>query len=302
MKNIKKLKLKFPELLEQVTLAPYSTFQIGGPADLFYKLQDVDKLPDLINSANSLEVPYLIIGGGSNILFPDAGVRGLVIRIEDKKYQFNDNVLSVNAGAIVAEVLMATIKEGYTGLDEWVGLPGTFGAAVRGNAGCNGLETKDFLISAKIFDPETGNVEVLENKDFQFNYRESLIKHSKKIVLSAKFKIKERTITREEQMTKIAKIRKARIDKQPFGATTGSFFKNPLPDKPAGLLIDQVGLKGTKIGNAMISDKHGNFFLNLGGAKASEIVELCALAQKKVYEKFQIKLEPEVMLVKELVN
>lgn len=292
----------FPEIVAQERLAPYSTFQIGGPADLFYRLRERSELGSLVKMAKNLDVPVFILGGGSNILFADEGFRGLVIKMELNSYRFSESAVWAEAGVIMAMLLNEMAKEGMSGLEGWMGLPGTVGAAVRGNAGCNGLEVRDCLVEAEIFDPESGEISLKEKDYFNFGYRESRLKHSKEIVLAATFALKKREGSAEDQKALMAQIRRGRIEKQPFGATTGSFFKNPAAETPAGLLIEKAGIKGHTIGGAQISEKHGNFFLNLGGATAAEMRQLCEFVQTKVYEKFGVKLEPEVQILKEVAE
>jgi UDP-N-acetylmuramate dehydrogenase len=283
-------------------LKNHCTFAIGGPADLFINLENNDELVAVLKFAKENNLKYFLFGSGSNLLFADEGFRGLVIKMADRRFEIDENyILTAKSGAIVAEILAKTVQLKVGGFEKWVGLPGTIGGAVRGNAGCNGLETKDFLIEANVLDPETLEIKTWKNKEFDFEYRESVLKTNNLIVLEAKFQLSELTISSEEQKQFIAKTRKRRIELQPFGATSGSFFKNPAPDKAAGMLIDQAGLKGYRIGQAQISEKHGNFFMNLGGAKAAEIKQLAAHAQKIIKEKFGYQLVPEVQFVEHLL-
>jgi UDP-N-acetylmuramate dehydrogenase len=297
------LQLKVPGILVDEPLAPYSTFQIGGPADLFYKLANINDLPILVQLAKEYEVPYFLFGSGSNLLFSDEGFRGLVIKIEAKNIEFlPDNKIKADAGVIVAKLISESVNEGYSGLESWTGLPGTIGAAVRGNAGCNGLETTNVLVEAEIFNPETGEIRTQPHDYFQFDYRHSRLKDSKEIVLNATFQLQKSTSSKEEQQKIIQECNKKRIGSQPFGATTGSFFKNPDAGNPkmaAGYLLEQAGLKGHKIGNAQISEKHANFFLNLGGASAQDVVELARHAKQQVKAKFDVELQEEVQLLGE---
>lgn len=288
---------QFPNIKKDQPLAPYCTFQIGGPADYFYILKDLNELPELIKTAQESAIPYFIFGSGSNLLFSDEGFRGLVIKIEAQNYQITDTEITADAGVLISKLLAESIQKAITGLEQWVGLPGTVGAAVRGNAGCNGLETKDILIEATLFNPETAQIHTEKPQFFQFDYRESRLKYHPEIVLQAKFRVHPRTESQEEQMQRINEIRKVRLSRQPPGCSTGSFFKNPSPDTPAGLLIDQAGLKGYQIGGAQISEKHGNFFLNKGQATAKNIIDLAAHAQNTIKKKFHIDLEPEVQIV-----
>ncbi len=283
-------------------LSKYSTFQIGGPADFFYKLEDPADLNPLLQFAKKKKIPYFILGGGSNILFDDKGFRGLIIKIDNKNIELEfgpkDSVtITADAGVSIATLLDFSIKNNLSGLEKWVGLPGTVGGAVRGNAGCNGLETGEILTEATLVNPKTGKVNQVENKYFNFKYRHSKLKTTKEIVLSASFKLKKRKISTEEQKKIMSEIRQFRITKQPFGASTGSFFLNPSPQKPAGLFIEQAGLKGKTIGKAQISPKHGNFLVNLGGATAQDILKLARFARQAIKHKFGLTLKEEVQIL-----
>lgn len=297
------LQLKIPGLKLSEPLGPYCTFQIGGPADFFYKLQNIDELPFLIQLARDYQLPYFIFGSGSNLLFADEGFRGLVIKIEAKDFSFlPGDRLKSDAGVIVAKLISECLAQGYSGLEAWTGLPGTIGAAVRGNAGCNGLETKDILIEADVLNPESGEVTKKTNDDFHFSYRHSSIKDTREIVLNGTFQLQKSQVTPEEQRKIIQEYNKKRIGSQPFGATTGSFFKNieaGKREKAAGYLLEQAGMKGYKFGKAQISDKHANFFLNLGGASAKDMIGLAQYAKQQVKAKFGLELQEEVQIIGE---
>ncbi len=311
MNLAEKFKSKFPEVLFNEPLRKYSTFQIGGPADYFYHLNDTSLLHALIEFARRNDLSFFIIGAGSNILFHDQGFRGLVIKIESNHISHHDNenehTIVADGGALISKLLEFSINEGLTGFERWTGLPGTVGGAVRGNAGCNGLETKDILINAVLYNPQNGQITIHPTEYFMYNYRESRLKpdhanYEPQIVLSASFRVSKRQVSAEEQQKQINEIRQVRLKAQPPGLTTGSFFKNPSPDKPAGQLIDLAGLKGHLIGHAQISPKHGNFFMNLQGkATSEEMLALSQLAQKTVLEKFGVHLEPEVVIVPSVI-
>lgn len=287
------------EVLFDEPLEKYSTFRIGGKADFFYKLKNKDLLPSIIKFCHIKKLPIFIFGGGSNILFDDKGFRGFVIKIETDQIAINGSNIKADAGILISRLIKESAEKGLTGLEKWVGLPGTVGGAVRGNAGCNGLETKDILTGATIMDFKTGKIKQVKNTYFHYNYRDSKIKRTGEIVLDATFELKKRTFSVKKQQEIMDEIRKFRLEKQPFGKTTGSFFKNPSPDTPAGMLIDQAGLKGKILGKAQISTKHGNFFLNLGGASYKEMIQLARLAKREVKRKFNINLEEEVQIVSE---
>jgi UDP-N-acetylmuramate dehydrogenase len=280
-------------------LSNHCTFRIGGTADFFCAVKSTDELLEYIEDAKAQKLPYFVFGGGSNILFSDKGFRGLVIKIETKKLTADDDKVTADAGVTIPELLKFASEHELNGLEKWIGLPGTIGGAVRGNAGCNGLETADILEKCRVLDPKTECIKVLKTKDLNYAYRESCLKHSDQIVLQATFKLKPGEISPEHRAEVLDQIKQRRYDTQPPGFSSGSFFKNPSSEKPAGMLIDQAGLKGTQIGKAKISEKHGNFIQNLGGATSSDILALAKLIKKEVKDKFNINLEEEVQILDE---
>ena len=271
-------------------LSLYSTYRIGGPADYFYKLKNADDLPAAISFAKEKNIPYFLIGGGTNILFSDKGFRGLIIKNESAKIVAKDNQITADSGVLISNLIRFSFDNHLTGLEKWWGLPGTVGGAVRGNAGCNGLETKDILVKAKVLDPETNEIKEVKNDYFNFDYRASKLKESNEILLSATFKLEKTETPVADQLKVAQETAKKRHASQPPGLTAGSFFKNPSPEKPAGLLIDQAGLKGKEVGGAKISEKHANFFLNAKGATQKDILELATLAKREVKAKSGIDL------------
>jgi UDP-N-acetylmuramate dehydrogenase len=290
------------KIIADEKLSKHSTFQIGGPADFFYRLEDPSDLIPLFQFAKKKKIPYFIMGGGSNILFDDKGFRGLIIKIENKNLSLSPGpkgsmLIKAGAGVSIAALLDFSVKNNLSGLEKWVGLPGTVGGAVYGNAGCNGLETREILVEAEIVNEKNARIRKVTNNYFNFKYRQSKLKASKEIVISATFKLEKRTISAEEQKKMMSEIRQSRIAKQPFGASTGSFFKNPSEKRSAGLLIEQAELKGKTIGKAQISTKHGNFLVNLGGATCQDVLKLARFARQTIKLKFGLTLQEEVQIL-----
>ncbi|MFA6023928.1 MAG: UDP-N-acetylmuramate dehydrogenase [Candidatus Gracilibacteria bacterium] len=281
------------ELREDHNLAPYCTFQIGGPADFFVEARGSEEVLEALNWAEERDLPVFVFGGGSNLLFDDGGFRGLVIRMRLAGVEVRGEEVWAEAGVMMAKVVLAAAEAGLTGLEAWNGLPGTVGGAVFGNAGCFGVEAKDVLESAEVWMPGEG-VKTVGVEFFEYDYRWSRLKKEGGVVLSASFKLQRGE--RGEILEKMKEIARSRISKQPPGSSTGSFFKNP-PGDHAGRLIEAAGLKGKWLGKARISDQHANFFLNAGGATAADILNLAALVEKTVFEKFGIRLEREVVFV-----
>jgi UDP-N-acetylmuramate dehydrogenase len=301
MKNIfHQFQAKFPRLEQNKILAPFTTMQIGGPADLFYELTDLNELPLLITEAKKLNLPYFILGGGSNTIFADKGSRGLVIHMKAKNIRVEDEEVIADAGALLSQVVQASLKNNLSGMEKMMGLPGTIGGAVRGNAGAFGLETKEIVARADIFNEEKG-FQTVDNSYFQFGYRESVVKHNKKdIVLRVYLRLKKDSTAKANALNETLEILKSRAGTQPTGKCSGSFFKNPDPKKTAGYYLDLAGCKGLQVGQAKVSDKHANWIMNLGSATQEDVLGLCALMQAKVKAKFDISLEREVQMVGEM--
>jgi UDP-N-acetylmuramate dehydrogenase len=285
---------------ENQPLSPHCTFQTGGNADYLYILKDINEIPELIKFAKDKSIPYFIFGRGSNLLFDDKGFRGLIIKNETAHIEFNDdNTVTADSGVITATLVQESIKRGLSPLEKWIGLPGTIGGAVYGNSGCHGLETAHILRSVTIYNPNTDETQTLPIEELKYDYRSSRFKTTNEIILTATFQLEKSTITPEELDTLKQKSAQFRQTVQPKGLSSGSFFRNPSPEKPAGLLIDQAGLKGQQIKQAQISEKHANFILNLGQASTQDIKDLALLAREKVQEKFNINLIPEVQILDE---
>ncbi len=257
----------FPNIQRDTSLAPYSTFGVGGPARFFYELHEIDELFGLLEAARTDDVPVFVLGGGSNVLFMDEGFSGLVVRMMANSVHVDDDRLVADAGAKWGAILKAVHEAGLSGLEEFSGLPGTIGGSVVGNAGCFGKEVKDVFVSAKIYDLETNEVKEVGPDYFEFKYRWSRAKETHAIVLQVMLHLEKNAPVQTQESVQ------TRQASQPPGKSSGSFFKNPSPDQPAGKLIDECGLKGLQIGGAQISEKHGNFFMNMGGATAADQID-----------------------------
>lgn len=294
---LKKLKERFCNLRENEPLKNHCTLRVGGPADLFYELANIEELPELLMLAEEAQIPYRIIGRGTNILFTDKGFRGLIIKNVASECAINGQEILADGGIVLAQIVRLSVDNDLTGLEPLNGIPGTLSGAIWGNAGIPGTEICSFVKNVTVYNVSDG-IRELGQGDFDFTYRHTSFQDSKDIILRATLTLKKGSGKKSKEL--MAQISEIRRGKQPVGYSAGSFFKNPQPDKSAGYLIEQVGLKGHKIGDAQISPKHANFFLNTGNATASQILELANLAQKKVKEKFGIKLEMEVKIIGDL--
>jgi len=300
------------KVIENEPLANYTTFKIGGPAQYFFTAENLTDLIKAIKSAKKLNLPYFILGRGSNLLVSDKGFKGLIIRVINDRLEIRDNRIRSETGVDLGKLVREATNVSLSGLEFLAGIPGTVGAAVYGNVGAFGKSTADVLISAEILTKDN-KVRKVENKWFNFRYRDSRLKDSGEIVLRAEFQLKKSN--KEEIKKTINEILKIRKEKIPPYASAGSIFKNielrTLNEKlktsfqekakggkvATGFLIDQCGLKGTKIGRAEISKQHANFIINRNGAKAKDVLELIELIKKKVYDKFGIKLKEEVQII-----
>ncbi|MFA5842694.1 MAG: UDP-N-acetylmuramate dehydrogenase [Candidatus Gracilibacteria bacterium] len=296
----------FPGVKQQIPLKLYSTFRVGGPADYFYSARDVESFLKISSEAKSENCRIFVLGNGSNVLFLDEGFRGLVIKMEMTGLEIKEDRLIAEAGATWPSILKVAEKAGLSGLEEMSGLPGTLGGAVCGNAGCFGKEMAQLVESALLYDPLSGKTKEVDQNYFNFRYRWSRLKETHEIVLRVTLKLKNRSHEGKKSDISLDNAGKQtltsfaseRAKKQPPGFSSGSFFKNPSPEKPAGLLIDQCGLKGFRVGGAQISPKHANFFINTGMASAQDLLSLRDQVKKSVFDRFQIALEEEVIIVK----
>jgi UDP-N-acetylmuramate dehydrogenase len=284
-------------------MSAHTTYQIGGPADLFVVAEDREELIGAVHVARSVGTVPFVLGGGANLLVSDAGIRGMVIHYRGARRQFTDEygevLLWIEAGAPLKEVSRESIARGVEGLEWAVDVPGTVGGAVVGNAGAYGGYVCDNLISVEVLQPD-GKVEHLDNLACGFCYRGSKFKRQPRaeraIVLSATFAL--RPGDAEEIASRSGEYTKYRAQRHPSEPSCGSVFKRT-EKYPAGFLIDQSGLTGTRRGNAVISPQHANYIINLGDATAGDVRALIDLARSEVKRQFGEDLELEVELVGE---
>jgi len=278
-------------------LAKYTSARIGGPADMLLMAQSAAELEEIVTSLWELDIPFLILGGGSNMLISDAGVREVVVLNKARKVRFDMAVPSAwaESGSNFGALARQAGRKGLSGLEWAAGIPGTVGGAVVGNAGAHGGDTAGNLMLAEVLHHTQGRQQWSPD-NLEMAYRSSKLKQQpgEAVVLAASFKLSfgQETLIKEK-MEEFLAFRK---QTQPPGASMGSMFKNP-PGDHAGRLIDAAGLKGTRIGNAQISDLHANFFINHGNASAAEVYSLIRKAQQAVMDRFGIQLELEIGLV-----
>ena len=289
------------KLQENVSMANYTTARVGGPATALISTHTQEELSDTVLTLWHLLVPFIILGSGSNILVSDKGLQEIVVhnRAHNLKIDTKSDLPSIEAesGAILGTVARQSALRGLSGMEWAAPIPGTVGGAVYGNAGAHGSDMKASLKMAKILHKTEGKTDWPVEK-LAYEYRSSVLKREKipAVILSATFNAVK--TSREEAWEKINAFQDHRKNTQPPGASLGSMFRNPAGDY-AGRLVEAAGLKGKRIGRAMISPIHANFIINLDGAKAQDIYQLMKIAQQAVEEKFGIALEPEIELLGE---
>ena len=274
-------------------MSRHTSYGIGGPAGAYITPRDRDDLRRILHFADEQNIPVFFIGSGSNLLVADEGINGIVITLikSFNKLEIKGCHIYAETGVMLGHMVKHCIKQKLTGLETMVGVPGTLGGALMMNAGAFGSEISNFLKNVDVM-TLTGEIKQYSVKDIDFHYRHSSFKKDE-IIMSANFVLKK--ATKQEIMNKRAKASAGRKETQPLRfRSAGSLFKNPKKDVAAGYLIDKAGLKGTHRGDAEISEKHANFFVNHGKANAEDVVFLIRLARKTVEKKFGINLELEV--------
>jgi UDP-N-acetylmuramate dehydrogenase len=287
-----------------VPLARYTSARLGGPAEMFLTVNSATELQMAVEMAYTQNIPYFILGGGSNILVADQGIAGLVILNKARAVHFRHTGLSVvctaESGLNLSSLARQCIARGLAGLEWAIGIPGTVGGAVVGNSGAHGGDMHSHLLAATLWEP--GGARIYSNDEMAYGYRDSTLKREqgqkgpRRVVLSAELELKPESV--EVLTARADGFTAHRKQTQPGGATVGSMFKNP-EHYYAGYLIDAAGLKGLRVGGATISEKHANFFVNDESASAEDVRALIAEAWHAVREKFGVELELEVELVGE---
>lgn len=286
-------------VLPEEPMHKHITFRVGGPAEWFALVETVEQLQQVMTVCKEQDVPYYVIGNGSDLLVSDSGVRGVIIRLTGEfeeitaKENVNEGICNVCAGAgvMLAALSMRAGRKGFTGLEFANGIPGTVGGAVLMNAGAYGGEIKDTIVAADVLTKD-GEVKRLSNEELKLSYRHSVMMESGDIVLRAYFKLSVRP--KLQIFAIMESYRKARQEKQPLEyPSAGSTFKRP-EGYFAGKLIQDAGLQGYSVGGAMVSTKHAGFVINAGGATADDVYRLIQYIRETVKEKFRVELEPEV--------
>jgi len=289
-----------PGVRANESLARHSQFGVGGPARWFTTTHDAAALARLLARCQESGVAVTMLGAGSNTLIGDGGIDGLVIRHDDRSLRIvDDSTVDLGAGCMMPRVALDCASRGLAGLEFGIGVPGTCGASVYGNAGAFGTEMADVLIDCTALDP-SGRSETFTASECAFAYRHSRFKDDLRghIVVSARLRVhRDDPALVRERTDAIQAQRKA---SQPYGIRSlGSVFKNPPGDK-AGRLVEAAGLKGRRVGGAQISPKHANFIVNVDHATAADVLALVAIAHDAVLQAFGVDLEREIIVVGQL--
>lgn len=284
------------DILTEEPMSRHTTFRIGGEAACFIRISSEEQLRKLIPYFENVGVEYFVLGKGSNLLVGDKGYPGVILQISDacQQIEAEENRLQVQAGAALSKVALFAMERGLEGLEFAAGIPGTVGGGVVMNAGAYGGEMKQVVESVRVLSSE-GEILTLDNDTMEFGYRTSIIRNRNFTVLSVTFRLREGN--REEIRARIEDFQKRRMEKQPLNyPSAGSTFKRP-EGYFAGKLIQDAGLKGVSVGGAQVSTLHSGFVINRGGATATDILQLIALVQNRVYDQFGVMLEPEVRII-----
>ncbi len=274
------------------------TFRVGGPADFLVKPKTEEELRKVISFAKKNNVPFIVIGNGSNLLVKDGGIRGIVIELSDNfnNYEIEGNIIKAQSGALLAIIGRNAMKNSLTGFEFAAGIPGTLGGALAMNAGAYGGEMKQVVKSVRLMDCD-GNIFELSNEEMKFEYRRSLLTEKDYIVLSTVIELQQGNM--DEIKATMADYANRRSTKQPLNLpSAGSTFKRP-EGHFAAKLIDDCGLRGLTLRGAQVSDKHCGFVVNLDGATAKDLLDLMYVVKSTVNSKFGIMLEEEVKVLGE---
>lgn len=287
----------------EASLASLTTFKVGGAADYLLSADTVDELADAVRIAYEHSVPVTLVGGGSNLLIADAGIRGLVIRVHrGEVHKISDEAIRADAGLTINGLVRWTITHGLSGLEAWAGTPGTVGGAIYGNAHFRGRNISEYVLQVRVMD-RRGEVHDVPAGEMEFAYDYSRLHQTREIVVAADFRV---GTGETEKLRAIARDSLAyRKRTQPLALpSAGCIFQNPDPSRDAvpadipcsaGALVDRAGLKGVRSGGARVSPTHANFIVNDGGATATDIRELIDRCKQEVRERFGVLLREEVV-------
>ena len=285
-------------VLQDEPMSGHTTFRIGGPADFFVTPSKAEEISRIIELCRAADIPYYVVGNASNLLVGDRGFRGVIIQIFKNMNRIfvEGDEIRAQAGALLSKVAAAACEAELKGVEFASGIPGTLGGAVRMNAGAYGGEMKQVLKTATVLTPE-GEILTIPEEEMGMGYRTSIVSKMDYVVLEAVLSLKRGR--REEIRARMDELREKRVEKQPLEyGSAGSTFKRP-EGYFAGKLIQDAGLRGFRVGNAQVSEKHCGFVVNLGGATAADVSELMDEVARRVEETSGVQLKPEVKKIGE---
>ena len=278
-------------------MANHTTFKIGGPADIFVKVNNIDELKVVLDVVKNANLPLTVIGNGSNVLVKDNGIRGVTVKLNLQDISVNNDEIEVGSGVLLSKLARVACDNELSGLEFASGIPGTVGGAIYMNAGAYGGEFKDIVLRTTYID-EDGNLHTVSNDEQQFSYRKSLFSNNNNYII-ANTVLKLHKSTKEEILNKMNENNKNRKEKQPVELpSAGSVFKRKDEYIPAQL-IDKCNLKGYNIGDAYVSEKHAGFIVNKGNATANDVLKLVEYIKTTVYEKYKVNIELEMKVIGE---
>lgn len=292
----------YPGVKENILMSEFSTTGVGGPARYFYHATSRTDLLGVLDWAEKEGIYYVVIGHGSNLLVPDSGYAGLIVRNEVVGFALEEvktgqSLVTVEAGMPLLLLISQLAELGWGGFENLAGVPGTVGGAVWGNSSCYGISTSDVIHSALVR-KNGGDLVTIPVSEMGYKYRHSMLSsHPYWVVIAATYKAKR--VNACQSRNQIRYILNKRHEEKPVGKSCGSYFKNPTSDSSAGFLIDHAGLKGFKVGDVRVSDQHANFLINDGCGTCKDVLELADEIKRRVYEQYRIKLEEEVVLLAE---
>lgn len=284
----------YGEVIKYASLLNYNSYGIDTTCDYLIKPSSIEDLVELLNYLKTNNIKYYILGKGSNVLLPDTHFKGVIISLEElKKVEFDKEIVTAECGVVLGLFINNCINNELKGLEHLALIPGTLGGALYGNAGVKEHTIYDNLVNIEVI--RDNKIILLEKKDIDISYRYTMFKENDDVLVKATFKLEKGNGENLKSVVKENRLK--RLETQPLEyKNAGSVFRNP-ETAPAGKLIESVGLKGYKIGDAEISTKHANFIINKGNAKSSDIRELIKLIKEKVYEKYQIELVLEQIII-----
>lgn len=295
-------KISKEKIMQDEPMNKHTSFKIGGNADFFVKATTEEDVRNVLQICQNNNIPLTILGNGSNILVKDNGIKGITLKIcidniDIQKNENNQAIITVGAGFLLGKLAQILLQNSISGFEFASGIPGTIGGAVRMNAGAYGSEFKDIVIETTCMNQE-GKLIKLSNKEQDFEYRKSIFQKKEYIILETKLLLKTAQNS-EDIKNKMTEYRNSRIEKQPIEfPSAGSTFKRG-EDFITAKLIDECGLKGYTVGGAQVSTKHAGFVINTGNATAEDVIKLIEIIKKKVFEKFNKKIELEIEIIGE---